>query len=63
VATIKTILNIISSKVKNQIGGRRQLIVRPAIVIGFLIPRPLETQFRTQLHGGANPMTPHDRVL
>ena len=32
-------------------------------VTGYLRSWAFEAQFRTQLHGGSNPMTPHDRVL
>ena len=51
------------SKMQDQIAGHRKLILPSAVVVGLLIPGALETQFRTQLDGGADPMTPHDRVL
>src|SRR5271165_1129262 len=38
-----------TSKVKDQIARRRELIPPAPVVVGLLIPRALETQFRTQL--------------
>ena len=51
------------SKVENQIARHYKLIVPSTVVVSFLIPGPLETQFRTQLDRCADPVTPGDRVL
>ena len=50
-------------KMKDQIAGRSELIVLSPVVVGLLIPRALKTQLRTYLNRGADPVTPHDRVL
>ena len=48
---------------KDQVAGRRQLIVLLAVVVGLPIPSTLETQFWTDLDGRADPMTPVDCIL
>src|ERR1700722_11075316 len=51
------------SKVKNQIGRDRKLVVPSPIVIGLRVPGTFETQLGPQLNRAANPMAPHDGVL
>src|ERR1700757_266162 len=53
----------IRSKMENQIGRHCELVLVPSVVVSLPVPSAFEAQFRTDLDGCANPVTPGNSVL